>query len=58
MEDSGIELGWGYYLVILTLVAAILMEGVVKPLAQKLSDKVWRQKFELDNIKKWLRNRL
>lgn len=61
-SEVQIELGWGFYLIILPLIATILMELVVKPLINKAKDKIYEIKMKTDKqtetiekIKKWIK---
>lgn len=58
VSDQTFEIGWGFILIIISLVANILMEAVVKPMAIKLRDKLRKQNVEISKIKKWLTKRL
>lgn len=58
VSDQTFEIGWGFILIIISLVANILMEIVVKPIAIRLRDKLRKQNIEISKIKKWLTKRL
>ena len=61
-SEVQIEVGWGFYVVIITLIAAILIEAVAKPLISKAKDKIYEIKMKTDKqtetiekIKKWIK---
>lgn len=57
-SEQTFEIGWGFILIMISLVANILMEAVVKPMAIRLRDKLRKQNVEISRIKKWLTKRL
>lgn len=56
-SEVQIELGWGFYLIILPLIATILMEILVKPMAERLRDRLQKNSFELTKMREWLRKK-
>ncbi|HNP06579.1 MAG TPA: hypothetical protein PKN99_03080 [Cyclobacteriaceae bacterium] len=61
-SEVQIEVGWVFYVVIITLIAAILIEAVAKPLIARAKDKIYemkmktdRQKETIEKIKKWIK---
>lgn len=62
--DQGveIELGWGFYLIIVPLILTILVEWAVKPFIQWLNDEIFKlrlkaekQDSKIEKIKKWIK---
>jgi len=56
-QDAGIELGLGFYLIILPLVVSISLELFVKPLINRIRERIENNRIELSRIKKWLQDK-
>lgn len=63
MEDYNFELGWGFYLIILPLIAILMIELIIRPTIEKLREYVYKFKAKvrsdnskIERLKKWLKS--
>lgn len=63
MEDNDIELGLGFYLIILPLISIFMIELIIRPTIEKVREYLYKFKSQtrsenskIERIKKWLKS--